>query len=373
MSYTKVLERYDSEIEEYQKQAGLSPNVEFNFFSCVSDYYRRENFHSDIFKALLIIPEFFKTFFEELSRIKKVHFYFDYYKSEVYREKERIDVLIVDNECKKAIIVENKINNAVDMPRQLPRYFESLSGKGIEVMDVIYLSLNGNKSPDESDWKDNDRENLKNRITNMSAVYRTDMLNLNSIISKAITNTNNIDHIVFLRQYKNLIDLLSIQELNHLVMEQLYSKIKTSNELNKLLTIKKLIEELPKYRAIRIKEHFKDRCFPFKEVLLWKPHYPYFDKLLIHESDFALDIICNNDNYEVSFFDRNANNNETAINFIGSADLGFDVRPDDRRIYKIFTYPENETDLYQFIEKAIHKIRQIVASEHTELEQGASR
>jgi hypothetical protein len=360
----EILKKYNKEILEAKKRNKTNKELGFNFFSSISDYYYRENFHSDIFKTLLTIPEFFETFFHELSVIKGSSIQFDYHSAIIERERHgRIDISIIDMANKKAIVIENKINDAVDMPRQLPRYYENLSNKGNEVVDIIYLSLSGNKQPSKiNDWTELDKKNLENKITIMSAINRDNMLNLDTIISKSLINTNNIDHIVFQKQYKNLINHLASQEINHSIMDELYLKIKTENDLEDLLNLKKLIENLPKYRAIRIREHFKNSPQPFAEVNIYKEITAFFNRLIFNNSNFALDISCFDESYDISFFDRSSETNESAIKLIEQTDLNFKSRDNSQRLHITFKYPSQEKELYEFIEKAKIEIDNVIKS-----------
>lgn len=117
---------------EYEKGKTEKVDVGFNVFTLSSDFYYRENFNSDITKAFLDPQEkhnegykYLHLFIELLNRvnaqieIKKS----DFENSLVEREKYNIDILITDVTSKKAIIIENKINNAVDQYRQLPKYY----------------------------------------------------------------------------------------------------------------------------------------------------------------------------------------------------------------------------------------------------------
>src|SRR5690554_7739948 len=108
-----ILDKYRSEIKCSQTQLKSNTYLGFNFFSSISDYYYRENFHSDIFKTLLSIPEFFESFFQELSSYKRQIIQFDINNTIVEREKYgRIDISIIDHSQNNAIIVENIVNDA---------------------------------------------------------------------------------------------------------------------------------------------------------------------------------------------------------------------------------------------------------------------
>lgn len=67
-------------------------------------------------------------------------------------EKERIDLLILDKEF--ALIIENKIHDAVDQSSQLARYIEKIKSKGIKESEiyVLYLTRDGSKIPESQSW-----------------------------------------------------------------------------------------------------------------------------------------------------------------------------------------------------------------------------
>ena len=104
--------------DEIAKEYRFDEALEFNFFTSISDFYYRENFHSDILKVILnpstdLIGNklYLDIFIDVLKEIKKAdklkHFSEDV---TVEREEGRIDILIYDSS--KAIIVENKGNLA---------------------------------------------------------------------------------------------------------------------------------------------------------------------------------------------------------------------------------------------------------------------
>lgn len=135
----------------------------FSFFMTIADQYKKENFHSDLLKVILdpktteigntehlqnfleIIGLKKNTFGNESSIKKYV---------QVEREEHRVDLLIKYNNprSKKAIIVENKINNADDQDNQLARYYERLTEEGYEVLSIPYITKFGGKTPDYNSW-----------------------------------------------------------------------------------------------------------------------------------------------------------------------------------------------------------------------------
>lgn len=85
------------------------------------------------------------------------------------QETERIDLWIRDK--RYAIILENKINNALDQDEQLKRYIDKTKKEKYKEEDifVVYLSSDGQEPADQS-WGGY-KENFANRYVNLSFRY----------------------------------------------------------------------------------------------------------------------------------------------------------------------------------------------------------
>jgi len=146
----------------------------FNAFSLVSDYYYRETFHSDIIGSILdpqsphgegsVFLRLFLDFLAEEaertlesgenklnpnlpSRLRNLQIGDT---TTVEREKGKIDIKITASNG--TIVIENKIYDAPDMPRQLPRYVTKCQDAGETVEAVVYLTAAGEKKPDRGTW-----------------------------------------------------------------------------------------------------------------------------------------------------------------------------------------------------------------------------
>ena len=123
---------------EYNEAKNSQPENPFNVFTMASDLYYRENFHSDIIKVFLDPSEnhnegnvflyafidFINDNFGDKVCISKQ----DYTSAKVEREPGKIDILVSSEASKHCIVIENKMYNAVDMQRQLPRYYDFMTG-----------------------------------------------------------------------------------------------------------------------------------------------------------------------------------------------------------------------------------------------------
>ncbi|MBP5391872.1 MAG: PD-(D/E)XK nuclease family protein, partial [Bacteroidales bacterium] len=113
--------------------------------------YVNENVHSRILRLIMDYKiDGHYPFYEEFLRLKKVSTIIpdDISCSEphFFNERDRIDLLIEGNDY--AIIIENKIYNAIDQDHQMERYLLSCIGRGFkkERIFALYLTSDGTKN-----------------------------------------------------------------------------------------------------------------------------------------------------------------------------------------------------------------------------------
>lgn len=164
---------------------------DFNVFMAISDIYYRENFHSDFMARLLnpselhhekdlFIQEFIELVNAAFTKQGETNINPENYnpQTRVLREKGKIDILILGT--KHLIIVENKINNAKDMERQLPRYVEYVKDNYEDyILDaIVYIPLDEHKTPDKSSWIKGDEEKIGRKLVIVPACSTTNDINL---------------------------------------------------------------------------------------------------------------------------------------------------------------------------------------------------
>ena len=294
---------------EYNNSKKQNQNKTFNVFTLVSDLYYRENFHSDILRFFLDSKEIHnhkdKYLFEFIKMLQALGRQIDlrdYQDAIAIREEGKIDILIKSDTSKHAIIVENKMNDAGDMPRQLPRYFDFVSPH-YQIDAIIYLPLNYSKSPDMSDWTERDKANVC-PLLNIIPAYDKSRINLlDNWLCPIEKITNNIDVLSTLRQYSKLIRLLNANAMDTVILEKFYEEIKEGDNLKTAQSIRNMLNELPCYMARRVFETYRNRCAPFSKIFLWSPNDPSWavfegDILGIH---VKLDIECAEEGYNTVF------------------------------------------------------------------------
>lgn len=302
--------------EEYRVLKCSHREEPFNVFKLASDLYYRENFHSDIMKAFLDVNEnhkegnlFLYAFIEFINiHYPKVCISKINYKNVITeRESGRIDILIRSEESKHCIIIENKINNAGDTYRQLPKYYDLMTNQGYFVDAIIYIPLNENKKPDQSTWNENDMRHINPLLCIVPACDAKHNL-VDNWVYKCSLLSRNIDCVLILRQYGELIKLLKIKNMSNILLEKFYQILISDPEnLNTVLSIRDMLPNLPVYMADRLVEKFKeDEGVYF--VWKYKSNFcgVYFE---INRIQYKIDIWTSETGYAIYVFGQDQNNN----------------------------------------------------------------
>lgn len=264
----------DNIIIDYYEGEKYSTPIGFNIFSAISDTFYRENFHSDILKAFLSTNSgsdkgfgqhcegdlFLQVFIDMINddRAERGLSPIDgslYRTATAEREPHRIDILIKGgNHC---IIIENKINDAPDMDRQLPRYYWTMSQEGYVVDGIVYLTKTTEKAPDVSSWSPKEKEEILPLVTMIPA---NDMDGKRSLISDWITpccdEASDPASSASLEQYKSLIKYLTPNFKKKAAMKDLLSFLQEqpTGVAADIFTFSKMMQELPSIMAESLRE-----------------------------------------------------------------------------------------------------------------------
>jgi hypothetical protein len=355
--------------KNYTERNKNKTEIGFNVFTISSDFYYRENFHSDIVKSFLNPQEkhnegskYLHTFIDLINKknnqieIQKK----DFENSIVEREKHNIDILITDEYSKKAIIIENKINNAVDQQRQLPRYVDIVK-KEFEIVAIVYLTLNSSKRPDKNDWS---KEELKiiNPILKLIPAFEIDPSKpnlFNNWIIPSIINSKNIDSTYLLRQYGSLIKYLNTNTMDTISLEKFYNSAKENNNLETAISVRNMLNDFPEYLAIRIEERYKENCHPFKKIWRYQKRDTVFEGCEINELYFKLDIWCDVNGYTVHFRETKNSDYNISTEYKEKLEILSDFKIHNNEINNIkkhFNIFEEET-LFEFIDKLLIELK----------------
>lgn len=255
---------------------------DFNVFTITSDLYYRENYHSDILKAFLEyrdnrtskypLLESFINMVNDSGRKIKVE---DYKRPIVKREHHHIDILIKDEESKHCIIIENKINNAPDMERQLPRYYAQAEGEKLTIDAVVYLTKLPDMLPDKIGWKGDDEEKISNVFVSLPIKSTIKGGSLINWIDNSICKVNDIDVLSVLRQYRQLLnnivyemnELIPIIELNSALQNRKCDNVKIED----IIAMRDMLNRLSAAMATGLKNEISTKISTY-QIGQWEPN-----------------------------------------------------------------------------------------------------
>lgn len=234
MNIDKLLKELAPYVEQYEKNKKEREDPGFNVFYLISDYYYRETFHGDILYALLSPEEkhgegnlFIHLFIDMINKAKPLKDkslvdtkYYD--KVSVKREygtndgndRGRIDLLIIgqNNHC---IVIENKLNNAGDTNRQLPKYRKDLKDKGYIIDAFVYIPLDQNKEPNKTDWTKDEKSDINQKLVIIPA-YKIGNINLiKHWLTPAKQKAHNKDAKFIIKQYIALLNNLTLDIMDN--------------------------------------------------------------------------------------------------------------------------------------------------------------
>ena len=220
-----------------------------SIFNEISNYHYRENYHSDILALYLrfkeVKYEFIHWINSCLSIENKSIDYDEYADGSVEREENRIAILLYSSDKKKAIIIENKSNNAGDQPKQLYRYLSRLKRDNVFVEAIFYLNKSTLKHPDLTGLSEAEIDEI-NEILIIGKLVKDNSLTEN-VIKKVIAKTNNIRLNALSQEIIDLFNTVIYGEIN---MEDLGNFVKELSENDNLEKLQKIIEaynDIPKY------------------------------------------------------------------------------------------------------------------------------
>jgi hypothetical protein len=387
----KLIEDYRASVENLnliqlsviRKNAGTAaefvtekPDIEdlgYNIFEIISDKYHHENFHSDIIASLLDYrashnegEKYLQKFISFLNLHYQVGLHSDDYKDSIISTEKpgRIDISICNPYSKKAIIIENKINNARDMSRQLPRYYDAMVQAGYTPQAIIYLTLDRVKQPDYSDWSESDKKKVLPllRIVNAYTGSAKDLYN--GWLLECHRISVRLDSITVLRQYIKLIKHLGVSHMDTFMLENLFDSLsKNEKDYRAAISLKLMLEKLPIHLAQRIQDKYKYKSNPFGNPWIYRDTTAVLGDWSYHESQLALDIQCSLDGYLIMLFDR-GQNSESVDKLVETIDMGSELSFDSSRgrhvkQFKIENLAEAEKELFEFLDNFLIKIKQL--------------
>ena len=261
-------EKYKNKILDLKKTYNFESNINFNIFTSLSDYYYRENLHSDILKYILDpntpkignkkYIEIFKDYIE-IKLNRKIDL--DTNTIVIERETNKIDIIIYDK-YKNCIFIENKINNANDMHDQIGRYYSKLLKNKFKVRAIIYLTLSPLKKLNKefSIIDPKIRKEINNFLIEIPVVNKINENNFTEdVVFECINESNNIYSKVYLDEYASLLKYLGGNFMaNELNVQAMFKIFKDKETLESFKVLGNLWDNRQKIIANTFMEYFQN-------------------------------------------------------------------------------------------------------------------
>lgn len=369
----ELLSRLAPIIKENAEKQGKRMETGFNLFYLISDHYYRETFHSDIIAALLSPKEkhgggnLYLNLFLDMIGVDKSN----YQDAKVHKEYGtndgtlggRIDIFI-EGGNKHCVVVENKLNNAGDTYKQLPKYYHYLDNNKYNIDKFVYLPLNPYKTPDKSDWSDEERIFIDGKLKILPAFLEGEPNLIDNWLEIAEKKTENEDARFIIKQYVTVLRNLTNSIMNAKSLKSFYNEMIEGDNLKTALSVRDMLNDLPEYMAKRIVDEFSSNYEPFEKVFLFSTSSK--KAAVLHEAkkndiSFSVDIYCNELGYEIVFFNRQGNIPEEDFanlkNSLKDALNGFEKRPNVNNQYELRLGFNEEDKVHSFIKELLNKLR----------------
>ena len=315
----ELLNRLAPIIKESEEKQEKRMETGFNLFYLISDHYYRETFHSDIIAALLSPKEkhgggnLYLNLFLDMIGVDKSN----YQDAKVYKEYDtndgtlggRIDIFI-EGGNKHCVVVENKLNNAGDTYKQLPKYYHYLDNNKYNIDKFVYLPLNPYKTPDKSDWSDEERIFIDGKLKILPAFLEGEPNLIDNWLEIAEKKTENEDARFIIKQYVTVLRNLTNSIMNAKSLKSFYNEMIEGDNLKTALSVRDMLNDLPEYMAKRIVDKYSSNYEPFEKVFLFSTSSQ--KAAVLHEAKvkeilISVDIYCSVQGYTIVFFNRQGN------------------------------------------------------------------
>lgn len=354
--------------QEYDESKRCNEIENHNVFRIISDLYYRENFHSDLLCYFLNPKEkhkcgsmFLSAFIRMINKCGTNISVSDYFDANAIREQGKVDILVFSQSSRKAIVIENKIHDAPDMQRQLPRYYDYVTDNlGYTIDAIVYIPLDVTKKPDKSDWTELDKLHVNDSILKIIPAYcdKTKVNLVSDWVEPVTLLADQIDVISTLRQYSELIKYLNYSFMDTIIMEKFYNELMKSENFKSAQSIRNMMNELPLYMVNRIIKKYEGRCAPFSRIRNYGNITAYFGDDFICEVCVKIDITCSESGYIVRFWECGSGERSNVSGFqklVGSISCLNDSERKESDTFKYFDFT-NEKGMFAFVDELLKEL-----------------
>lgn len=288
-----------------------------NIFTEISEAFYRENYHSDIFSYYLSFDIAKNALIDWINeQLNKDEVYVDYHaytNGAVKREDGRIDITLYSYDKTRAIIIENKSNDATDQDRQLPRYIEDLKRQNIRIDGILYLNKNHIREPNTTGWSIEEITEIKSKLVVSQLVGENSFLS--KVIEKALYRTTDIRLSALSHEIKSLLQNLVFGGINMEDLTTFVQELTINNNFEKLQKAIQAYNDLPKYWRELYKnfldsEKNKGQVEINIHIGIFQDTCLFLDNIVIEKINYAFDIWFRQDFFEFSILTRNGSQSQ---------------------------------------------------------------
>lgn len=260
----------------------------------------------------------------------------------VSRERDRVDVLIEGRG--HAIIIENKINDAVDQPRQLAGYYTTITQRR-KVDAVVYLSKSGQKSPTYENWTQDEIDAITQPLILVGAYNGLPDDLVEGWLKICETKAQRIDSMNVIRSYRKLLYKMGTEIINHEMYNDFYNKVLDKRVYSDAYEIKNIMTNKLAYLiSAKIISRFEQSPHPFKQVIPADDTTVFIDWYI---GPYSIVLQCSyyhdksiNSNFDIRIFERrNKDFPQSVLNLLVGKYEFKELKPNG--YYKYFIFPDN--------------------------------
>lgn len=304
MILNSLLERLGPVIRDYKRHQGPNDNI----FQNISPVFYSENFHSDLIAYFLKNPVAKRIFCEWILGQRKVDHQTlvkEFQDGEVIREDGRADIVLYSKDRTKALVIENKSNNAGDQERQLIRYFQQLSDRKVEVCGILYLNKYQLKEPDYTNWNAKEKNQIKDIL--VVAQLSGESGFIENVIERVINESNETRISALGFELRALFHTIVYGSMNMEKLESFVAELRSGDTLEQLKPIIEAYHEIPKFLAHKFKKHYEDLNKKEKTgygIGIWRDTCLFIDGFYVGGKNFGIDVWFSNDQVDISLIVR---------------------------------------------------------------------
>ena len=221
-----------------------------SFFSSISDTYYAENYHSDIIRFLLLSEQDnLNQFIDWINRQKGFSIsHADFGRYRVEREADRVDLAVLSECSRKAILIENKSNGANDRERQLPKYYARWSEAGYHIAAIVYIKLMSLTGPNDETWTKNDQLAV-HPITMVTRLYGKEESMCGGWLKQVAHSSMDPDTLFVVKHFTRLIELLVSGGGDMTALEEFHDYLMNQDGFKKVAFIEQMKTDYPAFLA----------------------------------------------------------------------------------------------------------------------------